>query len=84
MTEMTATERRLEREPACLPRAFLDRMSIALTGNNFLLCLIVFAFLIAIPGAAWSQIVSPSSQYHSSDDYTLRVDANLVILTRRP
>jgi len=56
-------------------------MCLALTGNNLLLCLIVLAVLIAFPDAAWSQIVSSPSQNHSSDNYTLRVNSNLVILS---
>jgi VWFA-related protein len=43
--------------------------------------MIALAVLIAFPGAAWSQIVNAPSQNHASNDYTLRVDADLVILS---
>jgi VWFA-related protein len=56
-------------------------MCTALTGTNLLLCLIAVAVLLAFPGAAWSQIVSSASQNHPIDEYTLKVNANLVILS---
>jgi len=59
---------------------FHTGMRIVFTGNNLLLCLIALAVLIALPDAAWSQALSSPSQNPSSDSYTLRVNANLVIL----
>jgi Ca-activated chloride channel homolog len=82
MTEMIASERRLKRE-SCLSaqgHCWTD-MSNTLTGRKLLICLMVFAVLIAAPGAAWAQIVSSSSRNHTSGDYTLSVNANLVILS---
>jgi VWFA-related protein len=56
-------------------------MRIALTGKYLLLCLIALVVSIALPNDAWSQHSSSSSQNNSSDDYTLRVNTNLVILS---
>jgi hypothetical protein len=82
MTEMTASEERPEREAGLsYQEDFRTNMCTAVTGNILFLCLIALAALIAFPKAAWSQIVSSSSQFHPSDAYTLRVDANLVILS---
>jgi VWFA-related protein len=82
MTEMTASERNLEDEARLSCQGvFWTGKCTAITGNILFLCLIALAALIAFPGAAWSQIVSSPSQNHQSDAYTLRVDANLVILS---
>jgi VWFA-related protein len=79
---MTASAIRPERE-ASLPAQvhFWTKMYIALTGNSMLVCLIAFAASIAFPNASWSQIVSTPLQNHTGDNYTLRVDSNLVILS---
>jgi VWFA-related protein len=55
-------------------------MRIVNTGNILLFCIVALAILIAFPGAVWSQVVSSPLQSHSSDGYTLRMNANLVIL----
>jgi len=56
-------------------------MSIVLIKHNLHYCLILLAVLIAFPEASKSQISPIPSQNHPSGDYTLRVDANLVILS---
>jgi VWFA-related protein len=82
MTEITASARRLEKDAdMSAQKNFWTGMCIALTRNNYLLSLIALAVLVAYSGAAWSQIVSSSLQNYSSGDYTLKVNANLVILS---
>jgi len=82
MTEITSSKRCQERVAGLSAQGhFSTGWRIVKIGNNLLLCLIALAILIAFPGAAWSQIVSAPSQNHSSDNYTLKVDANLVILS---
>jgi VWFA-related protein len=82
MTDMAASERRLERKAGLSAQwHFSTGMIIVKTRNNLLLCFIALAILIAFPGAVRSQVVSSTLQNHSSDGYTLRVNANLVILS---
>jgi VWFA-related protein len=82
MTEITASKRCQEREAGLSAQGHIcTGICIAFTRNNYLLYLTALAILIAFSGAAWSQVVSTPSQNHSSDDYTLKVDANLVILS---
>jgi Ca-activated chloride channel homolog len=82
MTDMTVSERRLEREAGLSAQEhFSTGMRIVKTENNLLLCLIALAILTAFPGAVWSQAVSSPLQNYSSDGYTLKVNANLVILS---
>jgi len=82
MTKVIVSAKQLENNAnLSTGRHFWTGMHIAKTRNNLLLCLIAFAALIVFPDAAWSQIVSASSQDHTSNDYTLRVDANLVVLS---
>jgi VWFA-related protein len=43
--------------------------------------MIALTVLIALPGVAWSQLVNTPSQNHEGNDYTLKVDSDLVILS---
>jgi len=82
MTDMTAPERRLEREASLSALGhFSTGMRIIKPGNNLLFCLIALAILTAFPGAVWAQVFSSPLQNHSSEGYTLRMNANLVILS---
>jgi len=60
---------------------FWTGMRIVNTKHNILLCLISLAAVISFPDAARPQIVNAPAQNHASNDYTLRVDADLVILS---
>jgi VWFA-related protein len=81
MTEMIAPAKGPKREACLSDRGNIwAKMSIALTKYNLLYCLIFLALFIAFPDAAWPQISPVPSQNHPTGDYTLRVDADLVIL----
>jgi VWFA-related protein len=82
MTEMTASAKLPERKAGLIAKAhFYTEICTAVTGNNLLLCLIAFAVLITFPGVVLPQIASTPLQNHTNSDYTLRVNANLVILS---
>jgi VWFA-related protein len=82
MTEMIVSARRPGQEAFLFKQEyFRNELRIALAMNILLICLISFAVMIASPYAAWSQVTSTPPLNHSSDSYTLRVDANLVILS---
>ena len=82
MIEITVSERRVEKKYGMHARKhFLTGICILLKRSKYILCLIALAIMIAFAGAAWSQIVNAPSQNHTSNDYTLRVDADLVILS---
>jgi VWFA-related protein len=79
---MTIFERQPEKYFSfCALGDFRTGMRIAVAGNNLLLRLIVLAVLIALPYIAQSQVISSQLQNSSSGGYTLRMNANLVILS---
>jgi len=56
-------------------------LRVDLTNITLFLCLIAIVFLSVFPHVTWPQVVSAPLQKQSSDSYTLRVNANLVILS---
>ena len=82
MTKMIVSTERLKKYAGMYAQGhFRTGRHIVKTGSRMLLCLIAFAAWVAFPDSAWSQIVNAPSQNHTSSDYTLRVDADLVILS---
>lgn len=81
MTDINSSVSRPERK-SCLyvQEHILPGLCALLTRSNYLLCVISLAVMVAFSGSAWSQIVSAPAQNRASNDYTLRVDADLVIL----
>jgi VWFA-related protein len=82
MKKITVTIRCLAREANLSVQGHFSKgIYTALTRNKYNLLLIALAVLIALPDTAWSQVVSTHSKSPSSDGYTLRMNANLVILS---
>jgi len=82
MTRMIASARRLRQEAFLFNHVYSwTELCGALTRNNLLLCSIALFALLAYPVATKSQVVSSTPQNHSNDSYTIRVNANLVILS---
>jgi VWFA-related protein len=81
MTEMTVSAGCLENGAGLSEQVHIwTEMCIVITRHILLMCLIAIVVIIAFSGDAWSQIGSSPLHDYSSDGYTLRMNANLVIL----
>jgi Ca-activated chloride channel family protein len=79
-TDMKAPEKRLKRVTGLSVRERLHAAMRIAPARCFSFLLLTLAISAALPEAAWSQVRS-SAQDHASDEYTLKVNADLVVLT---